>query len=571
MFERLKEIVRAKSLVTDSQQRIVSPLGGDYRWLVDLRPALLDGEALEICARAFWDRFEERLPFQIGGLELAAVPLIAALAGEGFRRGTPVNAFVVRKERKAHGLCRRIEGEIRKEPIVAVDDLVNRGAALDTFRCVLAEAGRDVAALFVVVDFHHPELHERLGESGIAIDSLLAVPDLGLALPALAEPASGAGFEVVWRRRGGEPNYFHVVPKSTPALDAGRLYAGGDDGALRALDQESGAERWRIRIDDPRRKGIFSSPALHRGRVFFGGYDGCVRCLDCATGSLVWRFSGADWVGSSPTLAPALDRLFIGLEHASPRFRGGIVALGLSRGEKRWELRCAAHVHGTPLWVPEHGAVACGDNEGRLRLLDADDGGERWSHAAGGAIKARPVFDAGAGQLLFGAFDGGIHAVDIATGERRFRVETHDIVYSTPLLLGRRAFVSGADKYLHVIDLDTGEEETALFTGARLYGSPARIGDRILFGNTAGELYEIDPDTLRVTAFAQLPEGITCEVRYGERNGLYFVTTCDNEIFALRREERVRSSAQAGAQADLNACCERGGQVLNCSDGRESM
>ncbi len=534
-LERLKTIIRTRSVVRASHQRIVSPLGGEYRWMVDLRATFLDGEVLEICASEFWNRYRGHPPFQICGLELAAVPLIAAIAGEGWRQGTPVNAFVVRKERKAHGLCRRIEGEVWEQPIVAVDDLVNRGDSLEMLRCVLAEIGRDIVGLFVVVDFRNPQLHQSLAGRGIALESLLSTPDLGLASLPAPRPRPGVAFRIAWRRRGGEPNYFHVVPKSTPALDAGRLYAGSDDGTFRALDQGSGVERWRVRIDDPRRKGVFSSPALHEGRVYFGGYDGCVRCLDCDTGALVWRFSGADWVGSSPALAPALGRLFIGLEHASPRTPGAVAALGLSGGEKLWELRCDAHVHGTPLWVPEHHAVACGGNDGRLWWLDAGDGGVRWSYEAGGEIKAGVAFDAVAGQLLFGAFDGGIHAVDVATGERRFRIGTHDIVYSTPLLAGRRAFVAGADKYLHVIDLDAGGEEAALFTGARLYGSPALIEGRVLFGNTAGELYEIDPDTLRVTAFVRLPEGITCQVRYAEKHGLYFVTTYDNEIFALRR------------------------------------
>ena len=537
-LERLKAIVRAESVFTDAQQRIVSPLGGEYRWMVDLRPVLLDGEVLEICARAFWDRFEARLPFQIGGLEFAALPLIAALASEGWRRGRPVNAFVVRKERKPYGRCRRIEGEVTAEPIVVVDDLVNRGDALELLRAVLAELDRDVAGVFVVVDFGNAELHERLEGRAIALESLLEVRDLGLAPLPPPAPRPRTGFVPVWRSRAGEPNYFHVVPKSTPALDARGLYAGSDDGTFRALDPASGTERWRVRIDDPRRKGIFSSPALHEGRVYFGAYDGCLRCLDCETGALRWRFSGADWVASSPVLAPALGCLFIGLEHASPRWSGGIAALDLAGGGKRWERRCPSHVHATPLWVPEHGAVACGGNDGRLRWLDARDGREVWCYTAGGEIKARAAFDPVADQLLFGAFDGGIHAVDAASGAPRWRVETHDIVYSTPLLVGRRAFVAGADKYLHVIDLESGEEEAALFTGARLYGTPALIEGRVLFGNTAGELYEIDPDTLEVSAFAQLPEAITCEVRYGVGPGLYFVTTYDNEIFALRREER---------------------------------
>ena len=534
---RLRALVRTRSIATARQERIISPLGGECRWLIDMRPTLLCGEALEICAKAFWTRFSGRLPFQIGGLETAAVPLIAALAGEGWRRGTPVNGFIVRKERKAHGRCRRIEGELTQEPVVIVDDLINRGASLETVRIVLAEVGREVAWTFVVVDFQDPETRRRLGGAGIGIESLLALPELGLDPLPVPEPDPEAGFEVAWRRKTGDPNYFHVVPKSTPALDEKRLYVGGDDGTFRALDQASGEEHWRIRIDDPRRKGIFSSPALHEGRVYFGGYDGCVRCLDCDTGSLAWRYSGADWVGSSPVLAPECNRVFIGLEHASPRVPGGIAALDMARGEKLWEFGCTAHVHSTPVRVPEHGAVACGGNDGRLRLLDASDGRERWSYPAAGEIKAQPAFDPAAGQLVFGAFDGGIHAVDLASGRRRWCVETHDVVYSTPLVVGRRAFVAGADKYLHVVDLDTGEELAKLYTGARLYASPALIEGRVLFGNTAGELYELDPDALRVSAFARLPERITCRVRYAREHRLYFVTTFDNEVFALRRRE----------------------------------
>ena len=147
--------------------------------------------------------------------------------------------------------------------------------------------------------------------------------------------------------------------------------------------------------------------------------------------------------------------------------------------------------------------MACGGNDGLMRRLDARDGKERWTYAAGRSDQGPCRSRFGSGQLVFGAFDGGVHALDVATGECRWRVGTHDIVYSTPRLAGRRAFVAGADKYLHVIDLDAGEEEAALFTGARLFGSPALIEGRVLFGNTAGELYEIDPDTLRVTAFGR--------------------------------------------------------------------
>ena len=535
VLERLRALIKAKSITTENEQRIISPLGSDYRWLIDMRPTFLDGEALETCASAFWTRFSERQPFQIGGLEMAAVPLITAIVSEGWRRGTPVNGFIVRKERKPHGLCRRIEGGLTEDPIVIVDDLVNGGSSLEVVRVALEEVKRDIASVFVIVDFRNPALRARLERSGIEVESLLTMSELGFDPFPERESDPQAGFEIVWRSKAGAPNYFHIVPKSSPALDEDRLYVGSDDGTFRALDQATGSEQWRTNIDDPRRKGVFSSPALHEGRVYFGGYDGCVRCLDCRSGEPIWRFSGADWVGSSPVLAPELGRLFIGLEHASPRAPGSIAALDLALGKKVWERECAAYVHGTPVWVSKHGAVACGGNDGRLRWLEAHEGTERWAYAAAGEIKAQPVFDSVNDQLLFGAFDGGIHAVDIATGTRRWRVDTHDIVYSTPLVVGPRAFVAGTDKYLHVVELESGEEVAQLFTGARIFCSPRLVAGRVLFGNTAGELYELDPETLEVTAFAQFPERITCQVRYGSNHGLYFVTTYDNEVFALRR------------------------------------
>ena len=261
MLERLAELIVSKSIMTNEEQRIISPLGGEYRWLIDMRPVFLDGEALEICARAFWTRFAERLPFQIGGLEMAAVPLITALVGEGWRRGTPVNGFIVRKERKPHGLCRRIEGGLTDDPIIVVDDLLNRGSSLEVVRGVLREVGRDVASVFVVVDFRNPDLRGRLEGSGIDVASLFAMSELGFNPFPDRDSDPQGGFEVVWRSKAGEPSYFHVVPKSSPVLDENWLYVGADDGTFRALDQASGIERWRIRIDDPRRKGIFSSPA----------------------------------------------------------------------------------------------------------------------------------------------------------------------------------------------------------------------------------------------------------------------------------------------------------------------
>src|SRR5262249_24202862 len=146
-----------------------------------------------------------------------------------------------------------------------------------------------------------------------------------------------AKFELAWRVAAEEPNYFDVVPKSTPAIDDRHVYFGSDAGELWAVDLAGGAISWRFRARKSGRKQIFSSPAVHDGRVYFGNYGGNVYCLDAATGGEIWGFRGADWVGSSPAVAADLGMLFIGLEHELEGHRGSLVALDLSSGAKIWE------------------------------------------------------------------------------------------------------------------------------------------------------------------------------------------------------------------------------------------
>ncbi len=71
------------------------------------------------------------------------------------------------------------------------------------------------------------------------------------------------------------------------------------------------------------------------------------------TGAEVWRFTGADWVGSSPALAPELGLLFIGLEFAVEGKRGSIAALRMENGEKVWEHMTKRYTHASPAYWPE--------------------------------------------------------------------------------------------------------------------------------------------------------------------------------------------------------------------------
>ena len=89
----------------------------------------------------------------IGGMTLGADPIVAPVAALSYLAGTPLRAFIVRKEAKAHGTGRQIEGNL--EPgsrVVIVDDVVTTGGS--TLRSIEAveAAGHRVVAVLCLVD-----------------------------------------------------------------------------------------------------------------------------------------------------------------------------------------------------------------------------------------------------------------------------------------------------------------------------------------------------------------------------------------------------------------------------------
>ncbi len=89
----------------------------------------------------------------VGGLTLGADPVSYAIAYASALAGTPIRAFTVRKEAKAHGTGRLIEGPFRKGDRVAVveDVITTGGSALRAAEAIRA-AGGEVVGVLALVD-----------------------------------------------------------------------------------------------------------------------------------------------------------------------------------------------------------------------------------------------------------------------------------------------------------------------------------------------------------------------------------------------------------------------------------
>ena len=546
LLELLSSAIRERAILRGENQRLISPKGGSNNWLIDMRRLFMDAKLLDAIADLFWESCADAMPFQVGGMESAAIPLLSAILMKAVARGTPVNGFIVRKERKTYGAGGLIEGTLTDAPILIVDDVLNSGTSMEKVRVVLEGEDRKIDLAFVLIDYHSAKGEAWRQRHHIPIRSPFSLAEFGLSVEK-PEPPLKSVFRNTWNFAAPDPNFFHRVPKSFPATDGKRVYFGSDCGIFWCLHARDGSVAWKFRVNARGHKNLWSAPALYGGRVYFGSYDGNVYCLDSESGAEVWRSIGADWVGSSPALAPELGLLFIGLEFAVEGKRGSIAAIRLENGEKVWEHMTKRYTHASPAYWPERQLVACGSNDNEIFLFDARDGIMRWrfeTRGEGGekgSIRHAPAFDTKRGHLVTGCADGCVYIIDVETGEEVWSIRTDNTIYTVPLVVKDTAYIGSTDKYLYVLDLERRVVKNKYYAASKIFGPPRLLEGRIYFGACNGMVYEVDPATAEITGTHQLRDAITNALTYNRETGDFYALSYVNQLFAFTREEGERT------------------------------
>ena len=130
--------------------RVVLSSGQEADYYVDLRRVTLHHAAAPLIGRAMLDLTADWTYEAAGGLTLGADPVGAAMLHAS---GGRVDAFVVRKSEKQHGLQRRIEGpDVAGRRVLAVEDTSTTGASVLTAVEALRDAGAEVVGVAVIVD-----------------------------------------------------------------------------------------------------------------------------------------------------------------------------------------------------------------------------------------------------------------------------------------------------------------------------------------------------------------------------------------------------------------------------------
>ncbi|MDT3399759.1 orotate phosphoribosyltransferase [Streptomyces sp. B1866] len=127
--------------------------GKEADYYVDLRRITLDGEAAPLVGEVMLDLTADLDYDAVGGLTLGADPVAAAMLHAAAARGRKLDAFVVRKAGKAHGLQRRVEGpDVAGRRVLAVEDTSTTGGSVLTAAEALRAEGAEVVAVAVIVE-----------------------------------------------------------------------------------------------------------------------------------------------------------------------------------------------------------------------------------------------------------------------------------------------------------------------------------------------------------------------------------------------------------------------------------
>jgi len=169
----LLSAIKAKAVVRGD---VVLASGQRANWYIDLRRVTLDGSAAPIAGRVMLDLTADLDFDAVGGLTLGADPVATAMMHAAGARGRNLDAFVVRKAEKAHGLQRRIEGpDVAGRRVLAVEDTSTTGSSVLTAVDALIEAGADVVGVAVIVD---RGARQRVTERGLEYRAAYEMADV---------------------------------------------------------------------------------------------------------------------------------------------------------------------------------------------------------------------------------------------------------------------------------------------------------------------------------------------------------------------------------------------------------
>lgn len=308
--------------------------------------------------------------------------------------------------------------------------------------------------------------------------------------------------------------------EATPIMVDGVLYISTAWSKVKAFDAKSGRLLWEFDPKVPRDVGQVAccdvpnrGVAVWKGRVYVGGLDGRLIALDAATGKLVWSTQTTDpRLSYTITQAPLVAKgmVVIGNSGAEYNVRGFVSAYDADSGKLKWRFYTVPGAPGDPHTTPQ------------LEAARKTWSGEFWKSGGGGTVWDGIHFDPVTDMIYFGTgnavtwaadirspgagdnlFTASVIAVDVKSGAYRWHQQLvpsdewdYDVcspLMSADLMIGgrRRHVLMQAPKtgFFYIWDAKTGETLSAnafapqnWATGIDLKSGRAKVNPAVRYG-----------------------------------------------------------------------------------------
>lgn len=312
--------------------------------------------------------------------------------------------------------------------------------------------------------------------------------------------AGPSSSDLVWAF--SDPKVQAMDFSSSPAVIKNRIYVGSAAASVFSSSGNIyciGAKKAKIIWKFPTEKQVFSSPSVAYGKVYVGeglhhDYDCNLYCIDKGSGELLWLHKTTSHVESSPFVVDG--KVFFGAGD------DGVYCLDAESGDVIWH-REGIHVDGSPaVWF---GAVYFGTAYGEsvVYCLDAETGNELWKtptdyHVWGSPAIAKGKVYFGIGSSTFAEESeetgGGVICLDARTGEQKWFYDVKDTVLSAVSIAKGKVVFGAYDGFVHAISADSGELKWKREVGSPILSSTAVVRNNVYAAPKEGYIYCLDLD-----------------------------------------------------------------------------
>lgn len=368
----------------------------------------------------------------------------------------------------------------------------------------------------------------------------------GNATHNLSHVALGADLQKVWSSEAGDGPQSHLRYVGTPVVADGKVFVLDTSAAVSALDAQTGARLWQVRISPPdaRTDTIGGGIAYGGGRLYVtAGYPELL-ALDPANGGMIWRkqlvapprasvtysdekvyvvllddqaqmLNAADGIpvwnhaglpqseGVLGQASPAVDRTVA----VTPYSSGEIFALRIETGRVAWQDNLISIRHTNALWsltdiatppVIDRGQIFAVSEGGRFVAIDQRTGTRVWQHEVGS------------------------NNMPWVAGDFVFLLDNNNELVCFSREKGGVRWISQLQSYE-----DMEKRKTPVY-----WQGPVLAGGRLILGNSMGQIVQVAPEDGRVVSTMQASNAVSVPPVVAD--GTLYLLTNDGDLTAYR-------------------------------------